>query len=158
MTRFPRPLEIHSRQAGVTLVEVIVALAIIAVMSGIAALSVGAFDRTRDPGAEAQRMAARINLAGDVALIEGRSLNLSWDEGGYSVDAIDPAADVRGAAAVRHDIPEGLRLSGSSTTGSLAIGEASGAISASFLMEGRDGAWKVDFDGLAASANPVPPT
>ena len=75
----------HS-QAGMTLVEIVVALAIVGVMSGIAVLSVGAADRGAGAETEARRLAARIGLSADRALIDGQAINLVWDERGYSFD------------------------------------------------------------------------
>lgn len=131
----------HS-QAGMTLVEIVVALAIVGVMSGIAVLSVGAADRGAGAETEARRLAARIGLSADRALIDGQAINLVWDERGYSFDE----------TGARHDLASGLKLAGPTAAGAIAISDDSGPDPASFRIEGGGAAWRVDFDGLNASA------
>jgi len=128
--------------AGMTLVEIVVALAIVGVMAGIAVLSVGAADRGASTETEARRLAARIALAADLALIEGQATNLVWDDRGYSFDP----------SGVRHDLASGLSLAGPTPAGAMAIRDGFGPDLATFILEGGDSAWRVDFDGLNASA------
>ena len=155
------PLRNRNSEAGMSLIEVIVALAIIGVMSGIAVLSIGSFDRTDAPDTEAQRLAARINLAADMALIEGRQISLTWDEHGYSLedtgfnDTGNAARDTSEPLGGRHDLASSMHLIGPSATGTFVIRETSAAAVASFVVQGRQNEWQVDFNGLAASANPV---
>lgn len=137
-----RPAIGKGSDAGMTLVEIVVALTIVGVMAGIAVLSVGAADRGAGAETEARRLAARIALAADRALIDGQAINLMWDERGYRFDE----------SGVRHELASGLRLAGPTPAGAIAIHNGSGAGLASFTLEGGDVAWRVDFDGLNASA------
>lgn len=137
-----RPAIGKESDAGMTLVEIVVALAIVGVMAGIAVLSVGAADRGAGPETEARRLAARIALAADRALIEGQTINLIWDERGYRFDE----------SGIRHELASGLRMAGPTPAGAIAIRDGSGSGLAFFMLEGGDVAWRVDFDGLNAFA------
>lgn len=137
-----RPAIGSDREAGMTLVEIVVALALVGVMAGIAVLSVGAADRGVGSETEARRLAARIALAADRALIEGQTLNLIWDEQGYSLDE----------SGTRHALASGIKLAGPTPAGAIAINADSGVALASFTFQGGGAAWRVDFDGLNASA------
>lgn len=132
----------HDPEAGMTLVEIVVALAIVGVMAGITVLSVGAADRGAGAETEARRLAARIALAADRALIDGKAINLVWDERGYRFDE----------AGVRHDLASGLMLAGPTPAGAIAIRDDSDSDPASFRLEGGGATWRVDFDGLNALA------
>lgn len=155
-----RPHISPGSDAGMTLVEILVALAIIAVMTGIAVMSVGASDRSAGPEIEARRMAARIDLAADLALIEGNPVNLKWDAQGYSFTLLQANGAARiPAFGARHELGSGLQLSGPSQAGSIIIAEDAGARVASFVVQGvRQGSgadWSVNFNGLSAIASRV---
>ncbi len=78
-------------ETGMTLVEVMVALAIIAVMSGVAVLGLNGATRGATAEAEARRLASRLRLAADEAMVTGSGLGLQWDARGYSFVRWDPA-------------------------------------------------------------------
>ena len=153
-----RPALATDPEAGMTLVEIIVALAIIAVMTSTAALSMGTADRGAGPETEATRLAARIALAADVALIEGTTVNLVWDEHGYVFVGThqDGQSASPSTPKPRHDLGPDVRLAGPTLAGTLQIHEAAGTGLASFVLQGRDAAWQVDFNGLTASAKRIP--
>lgn len=140
-----------------SLVEVVVALAIIGVMAGAAVLSVGAFDRSAAPDTEARLLAARINLAADTTLLEGRTLVLDWDERSYDVGYLNPSDGKQKASFIggRKDLPPSLQLMGPRPVGALPIMEAGGAEPTAFIVRGRTSDWRVVFDGLAATASPA---
>lgn len=69
-------------EAGFTLVELMVVLAIMAVLS--AAVVVNMPDPRGDLRLEAERLAARAAAARDAAIIEGRSTALTIGPGGYA--------------------------------------------------------------------------
>ena len=143
--------------AGMSLVEIVVALAIVGVMTGVAVISMGASDRSAGPEIEARRLAARMDLAADLALIEGNQINLVWDENGYSFTQVEAAKARVSSFGERHELGSGLQLAGPSAIGSIPIQDNSGATVASFVVQGRDAGWKVDFDGLSAYANRIAP-
>ena len=70
-------------EAGLTLLEVLVALAIMGLMTGVAMLGLGMTDRGDRAEAEAMRLADRLRLASDDALLSSGVLALVWDDRGY---------------------------------------------------------------------------
>ena len=70
-------------EAGVTLVEVLVVLAIMGVMTGIAALAIPSGPRPATLRAAADLLAARLDIAAEESLISGRAARLEWDGTGY---------------------------------------------------------------------------
>ncbi|MDZ4760811.1 MAG: prepilin-type N-terminal cleavage/methylation domain-containing protein [Alphaproteobacteria bacterium] len=155
-----RSLERMDGQAGLTLVEVIVALAIVALMTGVAAISVGGSDRGGSAEAEALRLSARLGLAVDVALIEGQDVVLRWDERGYEfiTQAGDASSLVDGRPlGGRRELVEGLDLAGSTPEGAVTIQGDGSHAQASFVVRGRGAGWRVTFDGLNAVAERMSP-
>ena len=144
-------------EAGMTLVEIVVALAIVAVMASITVLSIGAADRGGGAETEARRLAARIGLAADEALIEGRSVMLAWDERGYSLTGDGVPTDGLTASSERHDLGANLKLSGPAARGSVMISESGDGRPVAFLISDSDREWRVDFNGLDASAARIQP-
>ncbi len=147
------PISSMRRDAGMTLVETIVCLAIIAAMAGATVVSVGAADRAVDPETEARRLAARINLASDWALIESEPANLAWDERGYAFSSSRTDETHAPPFAGRHDLGGDLTLTGPTPTGSVAISDVSGTDEVTFVVISAQGAWAVAFNGLAAVAS-----
>ena len=91
-------------EAGVSLVEVLVVLAIIGVMAGVGVLGLGAADRGARAEAEARRLADRLQLAADEVLVTGTPHALVWDAEGYRFlawDRIGSSLDRRPAALAR---------------------------------------------------------
>ena len=79
MTTYPAATR---RERGFTLIEILVVLAFIALLTGLAALSAGAAGSpvTR----EARRLAATLQLAADESRLQGRVLGLRFQHDGYS--------------------------------------------------------------------------
>lgn len=71
------------RDSGVTLVEILVVLALIGVSAGVVtyALPSGAPERTVEQ--EADLLAARVNIAAERSLIQGRHHTVVWDTQSY---------------------------------------------------------------------------
>ncbi|WP_174274072.1 prepilin-type N-terminal cleavage/methylation domain-containing protein [Sphingomonas bacterium] len=144
-------------EAGLTLVEMLVVLAIIAVMAGVTVLAIGTGDRDRASGEEARRLAARLRLAADDVRISERRLAFVWDHDGYKFVDWDAKAGAWRADPVeelgRHDLPRGLRLDAGPGSGSLPIAPdgTGGPID---LKLGTEAArWTIHFDGLDATAS-----
>ena len=144
-------------EAGLTLVEVLVVLAIIGVMSGVAVFGLGGASRGATVQAEAQRLAASVQLASDEALVTDRRLALRWDGRGYSFVQWNGGewqphqAESLGA---RHELPAAMELAGDSREDIVPIGEAAGA-SVDFTVSAGEQSWRVQFDGLNAAAVPA---
>ena len=68
--------------SGFTLIEILVVLAIIGLLTGMAVLSAGAASSGVER--EARRLSATLRLAADESRLQGRVLGLRFDSGGYS--------------------------------------------------------------------------
>lgn len=146
------------RESGFTLVEVLVVLAIIGVMAGIAVVGLGSADRSATAEAEARRLAASIQLAADEALIADRPAALSWDGDGYAFLVWDPAAaQWRGhegvELAARHELAGDIVLASDDPAGPVALGDR--AVPVRFTVTAGSESWRVEYDGLTAAAAPA---
>lgn len=144
-------------QAGITLVEVLVALAITAVMSSAAVMSLGGSTRTSTEN-EARRLAGRLGAAADRAITHGESIALEWDERGYAFDQLEAAAKptvTADALADRIVLGGGVHLEGPRSQGKFTVG-MEGAEPVAFILTGTSGAsWRVSFNGLVATAEAI---
>ncbi|OWU84704.1 hypothetical protein ATO6_10160 [Oceanicola sp. 22II-s10i] len=75
------------KDAGVTLVEVLVILAILSVVTGMAALALPSGPRPATLRQQADLLAARLDIAAEESLVSGRAARLEWDTGGYRFTA-----------------------------------------------------------------------
>ena len=154
----PKGAEVRaSEEAGLTLVEILVVLAIVGVMSSIAVLGLGGAGQGASAQAEARRLAASIQLASDEAMVTDRSLALNWDGKGYSFVEWNSqskewqphkAADLGG----RHELPDEMSLTGESPDGPMPIGESAPA---ALTVTTGSQSWQVRFDGINAAAAPA---
>ncbi len=143
-------------EAGLSLVEVLVVLAIVGVASGAAVLSMswGRFGAVVE--FEARQLAARLQLAADDALLTGVARRLDWDSTSYRILDWSPEAGVwrneqGGGLSDRHVLAEGLSLAGPQGAPSFLIAPDAGSRGALVIVsEARS--WAVKFDGLTAQA------
>ncbi len=148
----------HPGEAGFTLVETLVVLAIIAVMGSIAVLGLGGADRGASAQAEAQRLAASIQVAADEALVTDRAAALVLGGDGYAFMAWDPASRTwkdhdRPDLAAHHDLADGIGVTSDVRANPLPLLEGAGAYR--FTITSRSESWTVLFDGLNAAAAPA---
>lgn len=80
----PLPLADRRPDAGVTLVEILVVLAILGVMTGLTALSLPAANRARTLAQEADLLVSRLHIAAEYSVVSGRPVQMGWTEQGYS--------------------------------------------------------------------------
>ncbi len=80
--------EATARARGFTLIEILVVLAIIGLLAGMAVLSVGASRSGVER--EARRLSATLRLAADESRLQGRVLGLRFDSLGYSYHELLP--------------------------------------------------------------------
>lgn len=153
---------VRNGQAGITLIEVLVVLAVIGVATGAAMMGIG--NRVSNAQTEAVRLARHLTLGVDEALITGQPLALQWDASGYSFGQL-PAGQPDGEAetwpaavpailGLRHDLVPPLELVAADTSIPAAvILPASGAAAAlTFKIAGANADWTVTFDGFTAVA------
>lgn len=131
-------------EAGLTLVEVMVALAIVAAMAGLTVMSLSAADRSLRAETEANRLAAKLNAAGDRALISGQPVTVEWDDQSYAVGGGG------GDAAASHALPAGMTLRSEPRDGTVAILPGATGSAATWSVARGGAAWSVTFDGLSA--------
>jgi general secretion pathway protein H len=149
------------RDAGLTLVEVMVALAIIGVVSGVAVLGLGlGGGSSASIEAEARRLASRLRLAADEAMVTSSPLALDWDDRSYGFVDWSPAARTWTPSKIavlgaRHDLARGVRLEAARAEGPSLI--AIDGLGPPILVELKSGAatWRVAFDGLNVAATPA---
>ena len=148
MTETRRP------DAGVSLIEVLVVLAILGALSGAVVLGAGG-SGSATAEAEARRLADRLQRAADEALVTGVPRALVCDASVYLFVAWDDGADAWGAAsrilAEAHALPSGLALAGPEEAVPVVIAPEAAA-AAAFTVRGPDATWTVAFDGLTARA------
>lgn len=123
-------------QAGVTLVEILVVLALIGVVAGAVSLGLSPASRGPSPREEADLLAARMRRASDEVLLTGQAVALVWSERDYRFLAL-----VEGGWAP-HPVP----LLGQAKT----LGDA-----VHFQGESPQGGFAVDATGLPAGGGPL---
>lgn len=144
------------RDAGLTLVEMLATLAIIAVAAGAATLGVGVSDRQRGAEVEARRLAARISLAADRATTTLRPYAFAWDDEGYSLTDAAASPPTRTASdARRHQLTGGVALDVALADSPVIIAPEGAGEAVEIALRGAGGDWRVDFDGLRAVAAPA---
>ena len=117
----------RARDAGVTLVEVLVVLVLIGVMAGAVGLSLGPVDRGDTLEREVTLLAARLNRAADETLLTGDAVAFVWDAGGYRFEVL------RGADWQPH--PVALLAATHATPGARPSGP-DGAAEGRFVVDG----------------------
>lgn len=160
--RAPSPA--RDGEAGISLVEVLVVLAIVGLMSGLSVIGLGALDRGSRAEAEARRLADRLRLASDEVLVTAMPVAMIWDARGYRFVGWDPAAEAWEA----HSLPElgtphilsaALRLEAEEGAAETAVLITPDLPQPPVVLRlsGGGGPWRVSFDGFAAAAAPVEP-
>ena len=145
--------------AGLTLVEMLVALAILAVMTAATMLSLGSLSREASGEEEAHRLATRLQFAADETLVTSAPMALRWDSGGYQFltwDANGGGWRRSGGHDLgsRHALPAALQLArdDSRDAGPIRI-EPDRPQTAIFRIDAGNAAWRVAFDGLGATVS-----
>ena len=140
--------------AGVTLIEMLVVLSIIAIASGALMLRFAGKTGT-DPMAEAGRLADAITAAAEVALVSGNPQAVVWGDHDYRLMAWRPGQNWQDAPGSHHALDPSLRLARvDGQKGSLVLAPGGVAQPAGFVLASADRRIEVRFDGLAAAVVP----
>ena len=149
-------------QAGISLIEVMVVLAIVGVMTGATVVGIGALDRSGRAEAEARRLVDRLQLAADEALVAATPLALTWDARGYRFfgwnrEAGAWEAAVFPALGLPHALPATLRLEAETGADDAPVLIAPDLATPAMQLRvmGGDRDWRVAFDGFASTAEAV---
>ncbi len=144
-----RPIH-RDPEAGVTLVEILVVLSIIAITTGAAMLRLGFGRSEEDFTAAAEAMAMTVTAASDDALQTGLDRVLQLGPEGYRIVAADAVT-----APSWHSIPD---LTFRPAEGSAALRLSADAASTPFVLrfEGAKQSLFLRFDGLKARVEGAP--
>ena len=102
----------RDRQAGLTLIEVLVVLVIIAVMAGMTVLGLGSLGRGNQAEAEARRLADRLQLASDDVLVAERAPGDGLGPGRLPLPPLGRRGRRPGSRAARRCSTGGMRARG----------------------------------------------
>ncbi|WP_372707490.1 GspH/FimT family pseudopilin [Brevundimonas sp.] len=136
-----RALKPDERRQGMTLIEMLVVLAIIGVSASLLVLGGGLRGTTAQT--EANRLADRLRLAADEALIDGRPMRLRLAPSSYEFIGGDADA-LRG----RHILPKGVVMSAQDAE--VSVDPDGAAPPSRMTIRDRGQTFIVTFDGLGA--------
>ena len=137
-----RPTAVSRVEQGLTLLEMLIVLVVIAVAAGATTLSL-APRRGNATEAEARLLAEAIQAGVDRGIATGAREALVADDTGYAV-----------GSGGRHVLPSGTTLGG--MTGPLSLAFDGGRPFDLVIVRGDD-RWRVSFDGLRAAATVAAP-
>ena len=137
---------------GLTLIEMLVVLAIVAALGSLTMLSFAGLSRTAEAETAARALAHRIDEAVDAALTSGRRFRLVPRARGYAiVETGAEGEDAFAEAALDGSLSLRLDPSGSEA----AIGDDAFAGGFVVLVEDARSIWEIHFDGVNARARPA---
>lgn len=148
----------RQEQIGMTLVEMLVVLAIIAVTASISVLAFGA-GSGRTGQAEAKRLEARLQLAADRAMLDDEAIAILPQPGGYRFVQWNPESfRWQGASLAMlsepHTLPRGMTLVASDARPLLPVGADNGGQAFALTISAEGRRWLVEFDGMTARTRP----
>lgn len=142
--------------AGMTLIEMLIVLTIIAVAAGAVTLGIGVAARAPSVGSEAQRLADRLQSAADDAMLGDVLVAFTAEKSGYGFARFDGGTwqPVGGDALGFHALPGGMTMRLSAPPPVVLGPEGSGRpLSATLSASGQTAT--VTYDGLTARVIPA---
>lgn len=144
--------------AGMTLIEMLIVLAIIGVAAGAVTLGIGAATRKPTAETEARRLAARLQAAADAAMLGDRRIAFTVERNGYSfatVPGTGPALPQDDRTFGFHRLPSAMTMT-IDTTPPVVLGVDGSGRPMSAIIEAGSQRWRVAYDGMTVSAIPMP--
>jgi len=147
---------IRQSEQGLTLVEMLVVLVIIAIMAGATTLGIGVVTRGPTVETEARRLQQLLQAAADDAMIGDRLVAFTVEKHGYGFAFIGEDGQPREAqdALGFHKLPGGMVMTLSIKPPVLLGVDGSGKPLSATLTSGKQ-VWRVTYDGMIARAAPV---
>lgn len=146
------------RDSGFTLVEMLVVLAIIAVMAGAVSVGIGSVTRAPSVETEARRLASRLQAAADDAMLGDRMVAFTAEKHGYGFASFAPGGKMvarTDEALGYHQLPGGIVMT-LNVRPPVVLGIDGSGKPMSAVVESGAQRWLVTFDGLTARAVPAP--
>ena len=144
-------------EAGMTLIEMLIVLAIIAVMAGAVSLGMGSVTRAPSVETEARRLATRLQAAADDAMLGDRTIAFTAQKNGYGFAEMQRS----GAAVPRtdeaigfHKLPGGMVLT-LSVRPPVVLGVDGAGKPMQAIIESGQKRWTVVYDGMTVRAFPA---
>jgi general secretion pathway protein H len=148
---------LQGAEAGLTLIEMLITLAIIAVAAGAVALGIGAATRAPSVESEARRLAGRLQAAADDGMLGDRMVAFTVQQHGYGfADAAAGALVPRkGEAFGYHELPGGMVMTLNVRPPVVLGADGTGEPLSALIESGRQ-RWLVTYDGMTTTAVPAP--
>lgn len=145
---------VPAAQRGMTLVEMLVVLAIIAITASVSVLALGSDSNLRGR-AEAKRIEAHLQLAADQTMIGDTLLAISVEPEGYRFLEFDPAVGdwrplVDPALADPFELPRDMKLTADGSQTIFPLGADGAGQPFALNLEWKENSWKIAFDGMTA--------
>ena len=145
----------RKRDAGVTLIEMLVVLSIIAIASGALMLRF-AGRTTDDPVAEAALLADAMTAAAEAALVSGNPQAVVYGDHDYRILSWQPGSNWQDVPGSKHVLNAGLHLARlDGQKGPLLMAPGGVAEPSGFVLASAARKVTVQFDGLAATVAPA---
>ena len=143
-------------QTGMTLIEMLIVLSIIAVAAGAVTLGIGAATRAPSVGSEAQRLADRLQAAADDAMLGDSLVAFTAEKSGYGFARFDGKTwqPLSSEALGFHALPGGMTMRLSARPPVVLGPEGSGQPLTAVIAE-RGQSASVAYDGLTARVVPA---
>lgn len=147
-------IPIPASARGMTLVEILVVLAIIAITASVSVLALGGDSNLRGL-AEAKRIEARLQLAADQTMIDGMPRALSIAPERYRFLQFDPATGRWSPLEDRvlaepFDIPADMRLRSGDGQSIYPLGADGSGKPFVLNLDWKERSWTIAFDGVTA--------
>lgn len=149
---------VRPSEAGMTLIEMLIVLAIIAVAAGAVTLGIGAATRAPTVETEARRLATRLQAAADDAMLGDRVIAFTAQEHGYGFATMSVAGGWTARtddALAFHTLPGGMVMTLSARPPVLLGVDGTGRPMTATIVSGSD-RWMVAYDGMNARALRAP--